>query len=227
MNLQFIAEFIVCLAGMFGALLWLRPGKSEAARYAVILLAVGALYALAMMDALGWRYYVLQHVRYSAPVILYLLGAYMLKCPWRRVVLSFGIYSLLCTAVGIVQVFRDMYPDILLPSEYSRDVIIDYAYVWLFIWLCARKSGKAGKWTALLAAGAYYTLSGVVMANLRNGLVLGEWGSWLRIVVNLLSFIFMLYWVLQQTRKRSVITTVLFILPTVLAELLLWVYRLP
>lgn len=223
MNHQFIAEFIACLAGMFAALLWLRPGKRETARYATILLASGALYALAMMDAIGWRYYVLQHVRYSAPVMLYLMGVYMLKCPWRRVILSLGIYSLLCTAVGIVQVFRDMYPNILLPSEYSRDIIIDYAYVWLFIWLCARKCERGGKWTALLAVGAYYTLSGVVMMNLRNGLVLGDTGSWLRIVVDALGFFFVLYWVLQQTRKRSIITTLLFALPPVLAKLLLWV----
>ena len=226
MNEQITQEFFLCLVGMFGSLLWLRPGKREAARYAVILLAAGALFYLAMSDALGWRYAVLRHVRYSAPVILYLLGVYMLKCPWRQVLLSFGVYSLLCSAVGMVIAFIDMYPDVLSSLDICGKVILDYAYTWLFIWLCARKSGNGGKWTALLAAGAYYTLERLVMENLRWGMVLGGDVLWLRVVVSLLCFFFVLRLVLQQTPKRSAITSALFILPSVLAILLLWMYSL-
>lgn len=48
-------EFLLSLAGIFAALLWLRPGKREAARYATILVPAGALYVLLMQEAMGWQ----------------------------------------------------------------------------------------------------------------------------------------------------------------------------
>jgi hypothetical protein len=76
---QPVDEFLVYLVGVFAALLWLRPGRREAIRYAMILLSAGVLYALLMQEAAGWQYQVLLHVKHSVSLILFLLGVYMLN----------------------------------------------------------------------------------------------------------------------------------------------------
>ena len=212
-------EFLLSLAGIFAALLWLRPGKREAARYATILVPAGALYVLLMQEAMGWQYQMLLHVKYSVVGLLYLLGVYMLKCPWRRVLLSFGIYSLVCSAAGLVIAAFDV-PELLL--SLTRYHIFEYAWVWVFIWLCSRKSEMGGKWNSLLAAGSYLTLCGMLFTNLRAGVALGDLVVYASIIISLLGLLFVLHYVLQQGWKRCLITSFLYITPTALAHILLW-----
>ena len=75
---QLVNEFIVSLAGIFAALLWLNPGKSAAIRYAMILVSAGVLYTILTRESQGWQYMALTHVNYSALAILFLLGVFVL-----------------------------------------------------------------------------------------------------------------------------------------------------
>ena len=216
-------EFLLSLVGIFAALLWLRPGKREAARYAMILVPAGALYVLLMQEAMGWQYQMLLHVKYSVVGLLYLLGVYMLKCPWRRVLLSFGIYSLVCSAAGIVIAAFDM-PEVPLLVRLTRNLIFEYAWIWLFIWLCTRKSEMGGKWISLLAAGSYLTLHGLVFSNIRAAGALGDVDLivCVNIIISLLALLFVLRYVLQQGWRRSLVTSFLYTTPMALAQILLW-----
>lgn len=216
-------EFLLSLAGIFAALLWLRPGKRETARYATILVPAGALYVLLMQEAMGWQYQMLLHVKYSVVGLLYLLGVYMLKCPWRRVVLSFGIYSLVCSAAGLVIAAFDM-PEVPLLVRLTRNLIFEYAWIWLFIWLCTRKSEMGGKWISLLAVGSYLTLRGLVFSNIRAAGALGDVDLivYVNNIISLLALLFVLRYVLQQGWKRSLVTSFLYITPMALGHILLW-----
>ena len=216
---QLVNEFIVSLAGIFAALLWLNPGKSAAIRYAMILVPAGALYVLLMQEAMGWQYQMLLHVKYSAVVLLFLLGVFMLKCPWRRVVLSFGIYSLVCSVAGLMIAAFDV-PELLL--SLTRYLIFEYAWVWVFIWLCSRKSEMGGKWISLLASGSYLTLCGLIFTNLRGCVALGDVLVCANIIISLLGLLFVLRYVMLQVWKRSLITSFLYITPMVLSHILLW-----
>lgn len=213
-------EFLLSLAGIFASLLWLRPGKREAARCAMILVPAGALYVLLMQEVMVWQYQLLLHVKYSVAGLLYLLGVYMLKCPWRKVVLSFGIYSLVCSAAGIVIAAFDM-PEVPL-VRLTRNLIFEYAWIWLFIWLCSRKSEMGGKLSSLLAVGAYLTLHGLFFSNLKASVAMGDMIVYVNIIITLLCFLFVLRYVLQQGWKRSLITSALYITPMVVSHLLLW-----
>ena len=215
------SEFLVSLVGIFAALLWLRPGKHEAARYAMILVPAGALYVLLMQDALAFQHLALVLVKHSVAVLLYLLGVYMLKCPWRRVILSFGIYSLVCSIAGLFIAAFDV-QDVSFVLRLARNVIFDYAWIWLFIWLCSRKSEMGGELSSLLAVGAYLTLHGLFFSNLRAVVAMGDMIVYDNIIIKLLCFLFVLRYVLQQGWKRSLITSALYITPMVVSHLLLW-----
>ena len=206
---------------MFAALLWLRPGKYEAARYAMILVPAGALYVLLMQDALAFQHQALVLVKHSVAVLLYLLGVYMLKCPWRRVILSFGIYSLVCSIAGLFIAAFDV-QDVSFVLRLAGNVIFDYAWIWLFIWLCSRKSEMGGKLSSLLAVGAYLTLHGLFFSNLKASVAMGDMIVYVNIIITLLCFLFVLRYVLQQGWKRSLITSALYITPMVVSHLLLW-----
>ncbi len=214
-------EFLLSLVGMFAALLWLRPGKHEAARYAMILVPAGALYVLLMQDALAFQHQALVLVKHSVAVLLYLLGVYMLKCPWRRVILSFGIYSLVCSIAGLFIAAFDV-QDVSFVLRLAGNVIFDYAWIWLFIWLCSRKSEMGGKLSSLLAVGAYLTLHGLFFSNLKASVAMGDMIVYVNIIITLLCFLFVLRYVLQQGWKRSLITSALYITPMVVSHLLLW-----
>lgn len=221
---QLVNEFIVSLAGIFAALLWLNPGKSAAIRYAMILVPAGVLYTILTRESQGWQYMVLTHVNYSALAILFLLGVYMLKCPWRRVVLSFGIYSLVCTGLGIGIQFLDL-------AQYQESALgivanesFEYAYAWLFVWMCSRKSEQGGAWSTLLAAGALLASIGVVYFNLRGAGVPYGYLFCVRPVICLLCMLFILRFVLQQAWKRVIITSALYALPLFLSVYLMRVF---
>ena len=227
---QTVNEFLLSLVGIFAALLWLRPGKHEAARYAMILVPAGALYVLLMQDALAFQHLALVLVKHSVAVLLYLLGVYMLKCPWRRVILSFGIYSLVCSIAGLIIAAFDV-QDVSFVLRLARNVIFDYAWIWLFIWLCSRKSEMGGKLSSLLAVGAYLTLHGLFFSNLKATVAMGDMivyvtmgdmSVYVNIIIKLLCFLFVLRYVLQQGWKRSLITSALYITPMVVSHLLLW-----
>lgn len=220
---QTVNEFLLSLVGIFAALLWLRPGKHEAARYAMILVPAGALYVLLMQDALAFQHLALVLVKHSVAVLLYLLGVYMLKCPWRRVILSFGIYSLVCSIAGLFIAAFDV-QDVSFVLRLARNVIFDYAWIWLFIWLCSRKSEMGGKLSSLLAVGAYLTLHGLFFSNLRAVVAMGDMIVYDNIIIKLLCLLFVLRYVLQQGWKRSLITSALYITPMVVSHLLLWYY---
>ena len=214
-------EFLLRLVGIFAALLWLRPGKHEAARYAMILVPAGALYVLLMQDALAFQHQALVLVKHSVAVLLYLLGVYMLKCPWRRVILSFGIYSLVCSIAGLFIAAFDV-QDVSFVLRLARKVIFDYAWIWLFIWLCSRKSEMGGNLSSLLAVGAYLTLHDLFFSNLTAAVAMVDMIAYVNIIITLLCFLFVLRYVLQQGWKRSLITSALYITPMVVSHLLLW-----
>ena len=95
MDSHLVINICCMLGGMLAALCWLKRGRNEYIRYAMILLPYGAL--LYMMTEMHlWSatgHFLQRHLIFSAPVLLFLLGRYMLKCDWKRALLSSGIYA--------------------------------------------------------------------------------------------------------------------------------------
>ena len=149
------------LVSMFVALLWLRPGKREAARYGMILVPYGGLLYLIYlatqeMGVVG--YYLREHLPCSAALLVYLLGLFMLKCPWQRTLRSCGVYALVHALLFVLYV--------LYIHGASEELLLgapgQILMTWLFVWLCARPlSAKQG----LLSAAIIEACEGLVTAN--------------------------------------------------------------
>lgn len=212
--------FLFSLLGAFAALLWLRPGKREAARYALIVLCFGALCYLLSDKAQPPIPRLPVYITMAMPVAVFLLGVCMLRCPWRRVVLSLGIYVLVSALANLTNLLyagqpdRFCHVDILL----SFSTYLEVLWIWLFVRLGTRKSAGIRATDCLLAAAAYACIARLVL-QLCNYLVpylalamepraamLGIAGA-----VYLLCLGGMLRYVLRQPWKRSLYTAGIFV----------------
>lgn len=158
---------LVCLLlPVYAALLWLKPGKYEAARYAMILLPAGGLfYLLSVYTEMGMlRYCIHHHVFVSGALLVLLLGRYMLKCDWKQALYAAGVYELCVALVRMVvlPLFLQRYMVSWTLSLCSCAAILN---VWLFVWLCARKSGISRK-EGFLSAAAIVACSSLIFGNL-------------------------------------------------------------
>lgn len=149
------------LPAMFAALLWLKAGRHEALRNAMVLLPAGALfYLLAVYTEDGMlRYLLHHHVSASVALLVLLLGRYMLKCDWTQSLYAAGVYQL-CSALSqvvVVPLFTGRFVEKL---NFSLSIAVAVLFIWLFVWLCARKSGITRREGFLTAASieACYTL---------------------------------------------------------------------
>lgn len=206
------------LIGAFAALLWLKPGLRAAVRYATILTAFCGLWLLGWMKATesGVEFPSLISV---VPVLLYLLGIYMLKCPWRRVFLSLGIYALCSWLDGIIYLFleHEGADFSVIGSSFVRYIAgyLVVLEVWFVIRIFSRHqqndTGRCGK---ILAAAAYILVNDWaytgIMYLMMNGALPDALGpslllhTVLTIMVRLLSFIWVLRYVLRLTWMRSI-----------------------
>lgn len=161
-QLIFTGLMLVC---MFVALYWLKPGKREAARYGMILVPYGGLLCLFHITAqeMGIAgYYLRHHLLCSAVLLVFLLGVFMLRCYWKRVLLSCGVYALVHAPLYVLSILyiNDFSVDLLLQlfSGAPGQILL----TWLFVWLCARPlSAKQG----LLSAATIEACEGLVIAN--------------------------------------------------------------
>lgn len=215
-----IVFFLFSLLGAFAALLWLRPGKREAARYALIVLTFGALCYLLSDKAQPPIPRLPVYITMAMPVLVFLLGMYMLRCPWRRVVLSLGIYVLVSALSNLTNlIYSAQYDrlsrvDILLGFNTYLEVL----WIWLFVRLGTRKSAGIRATDCLLAAAAYaciarlmlqlcnYLVPYLALAMEPRAAMLGIAGA-----VYLLCLGGMLRYVLRQPWKRSLYTAGIFV----------------
>lgn len=156
------------LPAMYAALFWMKPGRHEAARYAMILLPAGALfYLLAVYTEDGMlRYCLLHHVFASGALLVFLLGRYMLKCDGKRSLYAAGVYQL-CFALAqmvVPPIFHGRYME---GWELSLRIGATVLYVWLFVWRCARKSGIL-RLEGFLTAAAIVACSTLLTGNLEQ-----------------------------------------------------------
>lgn len=167
MDSHLVINICCMLGGMLAALCWLKRGRNEYIRYAMILLPYGAL--LYMMTEMHlWSatgHFLQRHLIFSAPVLLFLLGRYMLKCDWKRALLSSGIY-----AVGLVVMHILCAPFKDEPSLFWKELLMDSAldilFTWLLVWLCARPYGISA-WTGFLTAACVKACRDCLSANFR------------------------------------------------------------
>lgn len=162
MDTPTLIYLIFTLSGAFTALLWLRPGKREALRYALVLLSFGGLiYILSTKSATSLPLSRMHLLALSITAV-FLLGVYMLKSPWRRVILALGVYGLVSSLVGIADFaynwqgdFRCL--DLLLAVSFYLETLL----FWFFVWWCTRKDEGLRPVERLYAAAAFalfYTL---------------------------------------------------------------------
>lgn len=170
MDAPHIINFAFALLGAFVALLWLRPGWWQSIRYAVIVLSFAGLCAILYQNSGESGFYVMRYLPHAIVLFVFLLGRYMLGCPWRRAFLSLGVYAL----VSELSVFaRLVQGGLTLPISFS--FYLELIWAWFFIYLCTRKDSRICRTTCLLAAAAVLTacnsLTGLVMPALQQGLL--------------------------------------------------------
>lgn len=176
MDSELLMRLLCMLPGMFAALLWLRPGWREAARYAMILLPSGVLIGLldtyADMGAAGC--YVLQHLLISGALLVFLLGRYMLKCDWKQALYAVGVYQLaqgICSLL-FVPCFLEMSGTL---SLALLGALVEVLYIWFFVWLATRHSGISRK-VELLSSAAIVACTALITVNL--GLYAPRLSAW-------------------------------------------------
>ena len=210
-----LIDFAFSLFGAFVALLWLKPGRRAAARYATILLAFGGLsyvlfFVQGHVERAVWPY--LPHV--VMPGLL-LLGRYMLRCSWQRVILALGFYAL----VRWLSLFCHLCGSSMLPSLGWFDVVlllhmyVTVLWLWLFIWFCTRRAEGLRHCERLFAAASAAGICECMAFFLlpSHGGLLTTLGS---MTLILLSFAAVLHYVLKQAWRRTLCTTfAAFVLP--------------
>lgn len=221
MNASDLIDLAFSLLGVFAALLWMKPGRSAALRYAFIVLPFAGICYLAYLHPGEYGNSVLRHLPILMPLFVFLLGKYMLRLPWRRVVLSLGVYAL----VSGLETFADMLFRAEMEAWGWRDVLfglgfyISTVWAWGFIRLCTRKTADIRTPDRLFTAAALLTVSD----SLRRLTDLGKpalqpmvcdladssmlWGSLPRLLpmlILLLCFAAGLRYVLLQSWKRAV-----------------------
>lgn len=176
MDSELLMRLLCMLPGMFAALLWLRPGWREAARYAMILLPSGVLIGLldTYADMGAAAYYVLQHLLFSGALLVFLLGRYMLKCDWKQTLYAGGVdwFAQGICSLLFVPCFLDMSRALWLDM---LGALVEVLYIWFFVWLATRHSGISRK-VGLLSAAAIVACTTLITVNL--GLYAPRLSAW-------------------------------------------------
>lgn len=134
-------ELAFSLLGVFAALLWLKPGRRHAARYAMIVLPFSGLCFILYQNPGEYGRFVLAHLAAIMPLITFLLGKYMLRCPWREVFLSLGVYAIISQLTSFAYMAHNMqapesgWPELVFPLSFYIEVL----WAWSFILLFTRK----------------------------------------------------------------------------------------
>ena len=176
MDSELLMRLLCMLPGMFAALLWLRPGWREAARYAMILLSSGVLIGLldtyGDMGAAGC--YGLQHLLFSGALLVFLLGRYMLKCDWKQSLYAGGVdwFAQGICSLLFVPCFLDMSRALWLDM---LGALVEVLYIWFFVWLATRHSGISRK-VGLLSSAAIVACTSMITVNL--GLYAPRLSAW-------------------------------------------------
>lgn len=165
--IDFLLMNLLCmLPGMFAALLWLKPGKREAVRYAMILLSYGGLLCLLDIsaDKGGAGAIALLHLCFSGALLVFLLGRYMLKCGWKQALYAIGIYQLVwgICCMPVVPCFQEMSGSSWISLLGASAGVL---YVWFFVWLAARKYAISWK-EGLLTSAAIVACESFIAVNL-------------------------------------------------------------
>ena len=219
------------LVSMFVALLWLRPGKRQAARYGMILVPYGGLLYLfhAAAQEMGVVGYCLrEHLPASAALLVFLLGVFMLKCPWKRALQSCGVYALVHASLCVLYALYNHGPSEELLLGAPGQILM----TWLFVWLCARPlSAKQG----LLSAATIEACEGLVISNvlryipvlfglgLEASIVLG---TILRMMIWMLAFALIMHHLHGKSWKRSIAFSLSPLLLAAVLSLILLIIRL-
>lgn len=176
MDSELLMRLLCMLPGMFAALLWLRPGWREAARYAMILLPSGVLIGLldTYADMGAAAYYVLQHLLFSGALLVFLLGRYMLKCDWKQSLYAGGVdwFAQGICSLLFVPCFLDMSRALWLAL---LGALVEVLYIWFFVWLATRHSGISRK-VGLLSSAAIVACTTLITVNL--GLYAPRLSAW-------------------------------------------------
>lgn len=176
MDSELLMRLLCMLPGMFAALLWLRPGWREAARYAMILLPSGVL--IGLLDTYGdmgaAAYYVLQHLLISGALLVFLLGRYMLKCDWKQSLYAGGVdwFAQGICSLLFVPCFLEMSGTLWLAL---LGALVEVLYIWFFVWLATRHSGISRK-VGLLSSAAIVACTTLITVNL--GLYAPRLSAW-------------------------------------------------
>ena len=222
---------LITALGVFAALSYLKSGKHEAIRYALILIPATFLLYLLKSPHFSSRssYNLYLHLIHHVPVILFLLGYYMIKCPWRRIIPAIGMcYTVVTLGKNILNFILQF----VLPAEgetayypalYLFSPLADICFAWLFVWLAARKHGikkSVGFLTAaaILSCGAYLStyinyLDYYFLIHSYTSLSII---SICQIVVHIIVFTLVMHYTLQVSAKRSVFFGILNSLPSIL-----------
>ena len=149
-------ELAFSLLGTFAALLWLRPGKRAAARYAFIVLSFAGLCAILHQNPGEYGMAILQHLVYIMPLFVFLLGRYMLGSTKRRAFLALGVYALVKSLGVLAHIPLNMLSDcpVSLTLLTGVDFYLTLAWVWFTIFLCTRKDSSIGRTERIFAAAA-------------------------------------------------------------------------
>lgn len=155
------------LLGAFAALLWLRLGKQQAIRYAVIMLSFAGLCAILYQNPGEFGFDLLHYLPHAILLFVFLLGRYMLGTPWRRAFLSLGVYALVAELGVLVRVALGEY---IYPIPFG--FYLTLVWVWFTIFLCTRKDSSIGRTERIFAAAATLivvnSLTGLIMPSLRG-----------------------------------------------------------
>lgn len=216
MDTSTLVYLIFAMAGAFAALLWLRPGKQAAARYALIVLSFGGLLYLLYTHSIPPPPLQTMQIIQLIPLPVFLLGVYMIKSPWRRAVLSLGVYMLVSNLAGFADLFYYWQANVLLPSQIVYRFAVYLAVLWylIFIWWCTRGDENIRPAERLLAAAAFSLLHNLVVIVINNALSYlphPPGNTTLSVLISSVIFLLclaaFLRYVMQQAWKRSLCVT--------------------
>lgn len=159
-------ELAFSLLGAFAALLWLRPGKQQATRYAIIVLSFAGLCAILHQNPGEYGIAILQHLVYIMPLFVFLLGKYMLSSTKRRAFLALGVYALVKSLGALAHIPLNMLSDcpVSLALLTGVDFYLTLVWAWLFIWLCTRKDAAISRSDRIYVAAAVMTVYGSLVS---------------------------------------------------------------
>ncbi len=224
-------QLLITALGVFTALLYLKAGKRDAIRYALILISATFLLYLLKDPTFSTEnsYHLYRHLIYHVPVIIFLLGYYMIKSPWRRAIMAIGACTTVVTVGNTILNFILHFSQAAegeactYPALYLLSPIGDILFMWLFVWLAARKHSirkRDGFLTAaaILSCASYLS---TYIGYLDSYFLLHSYISLpiisiCQIVVYIIVFTLMMHYTLQVSTKRSVFFGILNSLPSIL-----------